>query len=69
MAAFIDEDMTILHINTLVFRTSGANVEQPAVIPISFAKNERSLSCTDGLCTSCSETLPLCTSPAQVSLC
>ena len=33
MAAFIDEDMKILHINTLVFNVSIENVECPAVIP------------------------------------
>ena len=43
MAAFIDEDMTILHINTLVFRASSANVEQPAVIPILFLQKMKDL--------------------------
>ena len=38
MAAFIDEDMNILHINTLVFNASSANVEYPAVIPNFFCK-------------------------------
>ena len=33
MAAFVDEDMNVLHINTFVFNASINNVENPAVIP------------------------------------
>ena len=33
MAAFVDEDMNILHINTFVFDASIENVEYPSVIP------------------------------------
>ena len=33
MAASIDEDMNIPHINTCVFNASIENVEYPAVVP------------------------------------
>ena len=36
MAAFIDEDMIVLHINTFFFNASIENVEYPAVTPIFF---------------------------------
>ena len=39
MAAFIDEDMNILHVNTFVFNASIDNVECSAVIPNFLCKN------------------------------
>ena len=38
MAAFIDEDMNILHINTLVLHVSSSNVDYLAVTPSFFCK-------------------------------
>ena len=38
MAPFIDKDRYFLHVNTLVFDDSSANVENPAVIPNFFCK-------------------------------
>ena len=42
MAAFIDEDMNIVHINTFVFNASIENIEYPTVIPNFFVRNGRS---------------------------
>ena len=69
MAAFIDEDMNILHINTFVFNASIENVEYPAVIPNFFCKKWKTFVVMyDGSCTSCFEILSLKSLPVQVSL-
>ena len=67
MAAFIDEEMNILHINTFVFNASIEIFQYPAVIPKFFGRKWK-IVVMCGSCTSCFENLFLESLPVQVSL-